>query len=657
MINKGTAIVGFILSFLAGLMLMWAIDSRRAATGSDDGSTEGKWSDEASPVPVTSDDPVWGSRAAPVTVVEFSDFECPYCSMVEKTVDQVKTTYGKDRVRIVWKHNPLPFHKSARPAAVAAETVRVLGGSDAFWKFHDTAFKNQKELTRENFEKWAQEAGVKLDKFKQALDQNTYAAKVDADIAVGRQVGVEGTPHFLINGVELGGAQPFDKFKEVIDAQLKKAQGLLASGTQPARLYVELTKLNRSSEPKPRDTAPTVQKKPDQPPEDTTVWKVPIGNSPVLGSKNAAVTVVVFSDFQCPFCKGVEDTIRQLRKDYGDKLRIVWKDRPLPFHAQAEPAAELAREARRQKGDAGFWAAHDKLFENNTNLKDTDLEGYAKDLGLDVAKVKEVISKKKYEADIEADQELGNSLNISGTPCLFFNGRRLVGNQPLDTFKTLINDQLTKAQELVKSGTPADKVYDKLMESAVSPPPPPPLEKKDVPAPTSDSPSKGGANAKVVIQIFSDFQCPFCKRVEETLKQVEQQYGKKVRFVWRNKPLPMHPKAQLAAEASMEAFAQKGSDGFWKYHDKLFEKQDTPDGLDRPALESYAEGLGLDMTKFRVALDAHGRRTAVEADSKVADAAGISGTPSFAINGYFISGAQPLREFTKLIDLALKEAK
>ena len=114
----------------------------------------------AAPVPVTAKDPFWGRPDAPVTVVEVSDFECPFCSRVEPTMDQIRKNYGPEKVRIVWKNNPLPFHKEARPAADAAMTVFALGGNDAFWKFHDTLFQNQRSLAEDSFEKWAVASGV-----------------------------------------------------------------------------------------------------------------------------------------------------------------------------------------------------------------------------------------------------------------------------------------------------------------------------------------------------------------------------------------------------------------------------------------------------------------------------------------------------------------
>lgn len=661
--NKGTAIVGFLLCFLAGMGLMWGID--RQGLGNKSGISaepvaafddKNPWSDEDAAVPISSKDPTWGSRTAPVTLVLFSDFECPFCSKVEATLSQLKEQYGPAKLRVVWKNNPLPFHKSARPAALAANTVFGLGGSEAFWKFHEKAFQNQRALTPENFEAWAAEAGVDRAKFKAAFDAKQFDAKIDQDMAVGKQSGVTGTPASLINGVFLSGAQPIDKFKAIIDEQLKAAEAKKAAGVKADRVYVELSKENKAKNPPPKG-----RDEPKQ--DDKTVWKVAIGeNAPARGNANALVTIVLFSDFQCPFCGKVEPTLAELEKTYGDKIRVVWKDNPLPFHPRAEPAAELAREARAQKGDKGFWDAHDMLFKNQQKLTDEDLLGYAKELGLDVDKVKAAMADHKYKSIFEADQDQADDLQAQGTPHMFINGRRLVGAQPIDKFKDVIDEEIKKAQGLLDKGVKPAELYNELIKDGKEPPPP---ERKTLDVAPADAPAKGNLNAKVVMYVFSDFQCPFCSRVEPTIEEVMKNYGDKIKVVWRHRPLPMHKDAPLASEAAQEVFKQKGNDAFWKYHDTLFKNQKTPEGLQRAALEKYAEEQGgIDMAKFKAALDKNVHKPFVDAENSAAEKAGISGTPAAVIglvkdkelSGYFISGAQPYGKFKKAIERTLKEA-
>jgi protein-disulfide isomerase len=649
--NKGTAIVGFIMSFIAGAFLMWGVDRGRGPDIQAESAASGSSPDQtAASVPVGAKDPQKGRPDAPVTIVEISDFQCPFCSRVGPTIKQVEETY-KDQVRLVFKHNPLPFHNRARPAAEAAAAVFGIGGSQAFYKFHDLAFANQQNLTDENFEAWAVQSGVDKAKFKEAYASKKFAAKVDEDLALAQKIGAQGTPAFRINGVTVSGAQPFDKFKEVIDQQLAEAKKLVASGTKPAEVYVALTNKNQTAQPeqaqKPADKKPAAEEE-----DDKSVWKVPVlSDDPVRGPKDALVTMIIYSDFQCPFCKRVEDTLKQVATTYSNDIRFVWKDNPLPFHNRAKPTAILGRYAYKQKGDKGFWDAHDALFDSAPKLEDDDLKAVSEKIGLDWSGVKAAIDSNKFADRIDQSVESATDFQARGTPHFFINGVRLSGAQPFEKFKSVIDEQLAKAKGLVSKGTPRAKIYEEVTREGKEPPPP---EKKEVPAPDAASPVKGPANAKVTVQIFSDFQCPFCKRVEDTLKSLETAYGSKVKFVWRHMPLPFHKDAPLASEATQEAFVQKGNAGFWKFHDKLFELQ--PD-IQRPSLEKVAQEQGLDMEKFKAALDSGKHKAKIEADTKIGNAAGINGTPAFVINGYFLSGAQPEAAFKKLINRALKEAE
>jgi protein-disulfide isomerase len=602
---------------------------------------------EPGPVPVTRADPARGSRTAPVTLVVFSDFECPFCQRLSVTLKQLEQRYSPAQLRVVWKNYPLAFHREARPTAEAAMAVFAHRGPAAFWKLHDAIFDTGERLSPAIVEAALSRAGVGAGALQTWLLGGAAAQKVDADLALAAQLGVTGTPASFINGVFLSGAQPLEEFTRVIDAQLEAARLLRENGTPPERVYAALSEQSFVS-PQRRHGPDD-----DDDDDDTKEHFVPVGDSPVRGKSTALVTLVMFGDFECPFCGRVTPTLDRLAAHHGDKLRFVWKNSPLTFHKRAEPAAELALEARAQKGDAAFWEAHKLLLADPKALDDAGLEGVAATMKLDVAAVKRAIASHKHAAKIEADMDLSEDLGVTGTPTFFVNGRKLVGAQPASRFEAVIGEEMAKAEALVAKGTPAAKVYETRQMQAEQPPIAPRLT---VPPPGKDSPSKGAAGGRVVVQMFADFECPFCARGAETMSALIKAFPGSVRVVWRNLPLPMHGEAQLAAEAAMEAFAQKGATGFWKMHDLLL-SDTTASNLDRPALERHAASLGLDARRFAAALDAGTHRAAVEADAKVAASAGIRGTPGFVVNGYFVSGAQPLAKFKKLVRRALSEAK
>lgn len=177
--------------------------------------------------------PIRGPKNAKITIVEYSDFQCPFCGRVEPALKQVVDAYGND-VRIVWRNIPLPFHEHAMDAAEAAFAADAQG---KFWPMHDKLFANQGALDRPSIDKYAADIGLDMAKYKAAMDGHTYKSKIDADMKDGAAAGVNSTPSFFINGQMLSGAQPFPAFKSAIDAELAKANALVAAGTPPEKLY------------------------------------------------------------------------------------------------------------------------------------------------------------------------------------------------------------------------------------------------------------------------------------------------------------------------------------------------------------------------------------------------------------------------------------
>jgi protein-disulfide isomerase len=161
--------------------------------------------------------PAKGPANAPIELIEFADFQCPFCLQASPTVTRVLETYG-DRIRFVYRNYPLANHPQARPAAEAAQCANEQG---QFWPYHDRLFGEPGKLSDADLKQAAATLGLDAAKFNTCVDQHKYRAVVDTDAQAGTDAGVTGTPAFFINGRLLSGAQPFDAFKQVIDEELE----------------------------------------------------------------------------------------------------------------------------------------------------------------------------------------------------------------------------------------------------------------------------------------------------------------------------------------------------------------------------------------------------------------------------------------------------
>jgi protein-disulfide isomerase len=164
------------------------------------------------------DSPVRGPADAKVTIVEFSDFQCPFCQRGTGVMEEVLKEYPKD-VKLVFKNLPLPFHEKAKPAAKAALAAKMQG---KFWEMHDLLFKNQSQLGEEFFIKCAEDLKLDVAKFKTDMASPEVDKIIQEDTAQAQSLGVNGTPGFFVNGVLVSGAQPLPAFKSIIDRWLKQ---------------------------------------------------------------------------------------------------------------------------------------------------------------------------------------------------------------------------------------------------------------------------------------------------------------------------------------------------------------------------------------------------------------------------------------------------
>ncbi len=337
-----------------------------------------------------------GPKDAPVSVIEFSDFQCPFCAKVSPTIHQVLKQYP-GQVKWVFKHFPLGFHPDA---PLAHEASLAAGAQGKFWEMHDLLFSNQRALKREDLIKYAKQLGLDLDRFLDALDSGKYRTIVEQDKAEGARLGVRGTPTFFINGRRLVGAQPFSAFASLIEKELR-------------RLKVQ--------------TGADI--------EDRS------GGISAKGPRDAPVTLAVFADFQSPLSAQAAGIVRALLARYPQQVRLLFKQFPLRFH----PQAPLAHEAALAAGTQGkFWAMHDILFHNQDELGQAQLLAYAKRLGLDLATFTQALEEHRYRQIVRQDLLDGMNREVRGVPTFFINGRRLDGLQPVSVLQALIDEALAR---------------------------------------------------------------------------------------------------------------------------------------------------------------------------------------------------------------------
>lgn len=209
---------------------------------------------------------------------------------------------------------------------------------------------------------------------------------------------------------------------------------------------IALEELNKA--PEANAAAPAQGQAPQQPavPDPEQVKKdLKMGHLPVQGNDNAKVTIVEFSDFECPFCgRFYTDTYPQLKKDYIDtgKVKLYYRHYPLPFHPKAVPLA-LASECANDQG--AFWKMHDMIFENNATvatMTDDQIKQWGADLGLDTASFNSCYDGKTHQKEVDEDNTAGAAVGVSGTPTFYINGKQLVGAQPYAAFKAIIDEEL-----------------------------------------------------------------------------------------------------------------------------------------------------------------------------------------------------------------------
>ncbi|HET6373484.1 MAG TPA: thioredoxin domain-containing protein [Candidatus Polarisedimenticolia bacterium] len=367
----------------------------------------------------TSGAPVKGQASAPVTIVTFEDFQCPYCSRSLAAIKQILDTYPND-VKIFFKHYPLSFHQNARPSAIAAVVAQK---QNKFWEMHDILFQNQGALDAASLRAYAEKVGLDMAAYDKGIADPDIAKIVDQEIQDAEKAGVRGTPTFYVNGVQSPNWN-FQTMQKMIDSAKGGGDVALTAG----QIQAEMMAAAKARMPAP--------------PDPNKVYDVDVAGGPVRGPQDAPVTIVLFSDYQCPYCAAAEPLLKQLLDAYPQKARLVAKQFPLSFHQNARPASEAALFA---KSKGKFWEMHDLLFQNSRALTMDNFKAFAKQLGLDEAALEASVTAQTYKTDIDKEIQDGQKVGVSGTPTLFINGKKVL-KRDFDSMKQMIEDAL-KAKE------------------------------------------------------------------------------------------------------------------------------------------------------------------------------------------------------------------
>jgi protein-disulfide isomerase len=327
------------------------------------------------------------------------------------------------------------------------------------------------------------------------------------------------------------------------------------------------------------------------------------------------VDIILFSDFQCPYCAQLAPAIREIQTKGIDGVQpmIVFKNFPLSIHPNSQLAHQAAMAAKEQ---GKFWEMHDLLFANQSKAQRSDLLEYAKRLKLDLVRFQKDLDSDRIKQLIAVDLAEGNKAGVSGTPSYTINGKMYSGTKSLPQLTELIAGDYRRSRALAEIG-------DSVM-------------------------SKGPASAPVTLELFADLESPVSRPALEIIDQVMQRYPSTVRLQFRNFPLAFHPQAALAHEAAMTA-ARQGH--FWEFATFILGHQDS---LREQDLIALAGRLGLDEAQFADTLHAHRYAPRVEADLIAGQNRGIRGSPVILVNDKRIDGVPSVKTLTDDIDAALK---
>ncbi len=398
------------------------------------------------------DAPTLGPGTAAVTLVEFSDFYCPYCRRANGTLNTLHQVYG-DKLRIVYRHSLLDTDN----ASLAALATLIAADRGHFWQLHDRLFSGPAPTSVDDMVAVASEVGLEPIGFRFALESGAYKDALIRELSLAKSLGINGVPVFFINGRPISGAQPLSVFARLIEEEISIAADLVDAGVEPTELYATFI----------HGDHPVLAKRPvlsneqlfSRGLDNTHVYPVGLGRpANRIGGKEPLVTLVEFSDFDCGYCARAHPILQKVVATYGDDIALVYRHYPL------STGSRLVLEAAEAAGSQGaFWAYAARLFSDKAPHQTlAPLLVHARALHLDIDQFRRELTSHTHRRVVLADAVEAARFGVHATPTLFINGRAIVGLPPASILFALIDEEITTAKALLANGTKRRDLFDVL---------------------------------------------------------------------------------------------------------------------------------------------------------------------------------------------------
>ena len=462
-----------LVSLILGIVLPACTTS---PTGPQPDPAQSAVTPEAPPVPQTRylapvrpEDPSLGGAAPLVTVVVFSDYACPPCGRTWKVLDHLMEDYGDD-LRVVARMLTVPgFGDGER----AAEAALAAGAQGQFWAMHQRLF-DAPRLDRATLKGHAEALGLDVPRFLEDLDLGTFSAPRIQHRREAIELGIFFGPVALVNGRPVVGFRDERAWHALIDEEILAAQVRLREGTARADLYASF---QAGAQVAPVELPPEAEAARQQLAGRFAVdiktlpadfqrlepgkrYMVEAGDGPSLGPVDAPVQLVVFMDYECPFCRRAAQAFAELRRRYPEDLRLVVRHLPLPIHRSADGAARAAIAADRQ---GQFWPFSERLLAPEvTSLGRATFLAIARDLHLDEARFIADLDGPDAVATVREDMLLARRLGLDATPGFFLNGRYVNGFHGLDELAAEVDAELLTTQKLIREGVARSELLSTL---------------------------------------------------------------------------------------------------------------------------------------------------------------------------------------------------